>query len=235
MAEESSSIQYTASGETLTRGHKKKARTRQALVEAAFRIYARKGVDALALNELAEEAHVANGTVYNYFRTREEVLEAVGIELANQLSHRVTLVSQGIENGAQRVTIGVRMFLLHAQEDPVWGSAVISVFHYHKGMRSVVAAYLRGDLQTGTRQGYFRYLNEDIAMTVVVSTTLGAMTSLVEGVSIPQFDSLVAEMLLMALGVPAEDAARISRLPIPQVSEPEEQAPVKQRGRPRKH
>ncbi|HCB40298.1 MAG TPA: TetR/AcrR family transcriptional regulator, partial [Gammaproteobacteria bacterium] len=69
--------------EPLTRGFKKKARTRQTLVDAAIRIYAEKGVGALLLNELAERAGVSNGTVYNYFKTREEVLQAVGIELAN--------------------------------------------------------------------------------------------------------------------------------------------------------
>ena len=51
----------------LTRGHKKRARTRQSLIEAALRIYARKGVGELALNELAAEAEVSNGTIYNYF------------------------------------------------------------------------------------------------------------------------------------------------------------------------
>ena len=29
--------------------------------------------------EVAAEAAVSNGTIYNYFRTRDEVLEAVGI------------------------------------------------------------------------------------------------------------------------------------------------------------
>jgi AcrR family transcriptional regulator len=50
--------------DALTRGHKKKARTRQQLLEAALRIYARKGAGDLALNELAEECGVSNGTVY---------------------------------------------------------------------------------------------------------------------------------------------------------------------------
>ena len=45
--------------EPLTRGFKKKARTRQTLVDAAIRIYAEKGVGALLLNELAERAGVS--------------------------------------------------------------------------------------------------------------------------------------------------------------------------------
>lgn len=62
--------------------------SRQQLLDAALRIYARAGVGDLALNTLAEEAGVSNGTVYNYFRSREQVLKAVGLELAVQLSEQ---------------------------------------------------------------------------------------------------------------------------------------------------
>ena len=49
----------SADSEKLTRGHKKKARTRQQLLDAALKIYAHKGAGELALNELAQEAGVS--------------------------------------------------------------------------------------------------------------------------------------------------------------------------------
>jgi len=54
----------------------------------------------LALNILAEEAGVSNGTVYNDFRSREEVLEAVGLKLAFQLSEQILTVSEAVDSGA---------------------------------------------------------------------------------------------------------------------------------------
>ena len=71
-------------------------------------------------------------------------------------------------------------------------------------------------------------------MTIVATGTIGAMTSLVEGASIPDFDCIVPEMLLKALGLPAEEAARVARLPLPAIDLPEEPAPAKRRGRPRR-
>lgn len=203
------------SGEELTRGHKKKARTRQQLLDAALRIYARKGAGELALNELAEEAGVSNGTVYNYFRTREEVLEAVGLELAVQLSHHVAVVSEGITRGAERTAIGVRTFLGRASADPEWASALLSVVRYAEGMRSALALYVRADLQAGLEQGDFRYADEGVAMTLVVSATMGAMAAIVDGDAVAQHDSIVAEMILLALGVTAAKARRIAWLPLP--------------------
>jgi len=52
-----------------------RARTETLLLDAALRLFARQGVGATAIHEIAAEAGVANGTFYNYFRTREEVLE----------------------------------------------------------------------------------------------------------------------------------------------------------------
>lgn len=236
MAKKPKRAQDSATEANLTRGYKKKARTRQALVDAATRIYAQKSVGELLLNELAEEAEVSNGTVYNYFKTREEVLQAVGIELANQFSHRVTAASHGIENGAERVAVGVRMFIQHGRKNPVWASAVVRVFQFDKNIRSVVANNLRSDLQLGLRQGLLRYKNEEIAMGLVASVTIGAMTGILDGFDQPDYDTVIAEMLLLGLGLTPAKAHRIANLPLaPAEPVPESPEPVKRkRGRPRK-
>lgn len=203
------------SSQGLTRGHKKKARTRKQLLKAALRIYARKGAGELALNELAEEAGVSNGTVYNYFRSREDVVSAVGIALAEQLSEQVTAISQGLDSGAERLAVGVRTFVRQAIDDPQWASALVSVVNYAEGMRSVLADNVRGDLQAGLRQGDFCYADESMALMLVVSASTGAMTALVEGRQVPEHDAVIAEMILLALGVPRAEAHRLATRPLP--------------------
>lgn len=205
----------TEAGKQITRGYKKKARTRQLLIEAALRIYARAGVGELALNALAEEAGLSNGTVYNYFRTREEVLEAVGITLAEQLSQQVLAVSVGVTTGAERMAIGVRTFLQRAKKEREWASALISVFRYAQGMRSALTTYVRNDLQTGFIQGDFKYANEELALMLVVSATTGAMAVIVEEKVDDRHDEIIAEMILMALGVSSQRAKRIASMPMP--------------------
>ena len=212
--------QVTAENETkteeqLTRGYKKKARTRQQLIEAALRIYARAGVSELALNALAEEAGVSNGTVYNYFRTREEVLEAVCIALAEQLSQQVHAVSVDVTAGAERMAIGVRTFMRKAINDRDWASALIGVVRYAQGMRSILATYVRTDLRTGFTQGDFKYANEEIALMLIISATTGAMAVIAEGSVEERHDEIVAEMILMALGVSSQEAKRIASMPMP--------------------
>ena len=199
----------------LTRGHKKKARTRQQGRGAALRIDARAGAGDLALNTLADEAGVSNGTVYNYFRSREAVLEAVGLELAVQLSEQILTVSEAVDNGAERLSIAVRTFMNKARTDPDWTRALITVVRYAEGMRSALATYLRADLQAGRRQGDFHYAHEEMAMSMVISATLGAMNLLVEDGEVEHADRIAAEMVLQALGVSVEKAKGIAGLALP--------------------
>lgn len=219
----------------LTRGHKKKAKTRQALLSAALSIYAEKGVGELFLNELAEKAQVSNGTVYNYFKSREAVLEAVGMELADQFSNQITLYSQGIENGAERVATGVRMFIRKGGLDPVWAGAVVSIFQYDSKIRTAVANNLRGDLQLGLRQGVFNYRNEAIALTMVAFATTGMIAAILDGYAQPESDSTLTEMVLLGLGVEATEANRIANMPLPdpELQTNPEQTKKSKRGRPR--
>lgn len=47
----------------------------QSIQEATMRVISRKGMSAATMQEIAEEAGVAKGTIYLYFRDREELVE----------------------------------------------------------------------------------------------------------------------------------------------------------------
>src|SRR3954454_12521428 len=47
----------------------------QSIQEAAIRVISRKGMAAATMQEIAEEAGVAKGTIYLYFHDREELVE----------------------------------------------------------------------------------------------------------------------------------------------------------------
>ncbi|MEU4837216.1 TetR/AcrR family transcriptional regulator [Nocardia testacea] len=54
----------------------KKRRTRQALVEAALRLFVAQGYDKTTVAQIAEAAHVSYTTFFNYFATKDEVVFA---------------------------------------------------------------------------------------------------------------------------------------------------------------
>jgi AcrR family transcriptional regulator len=199
----------------LTRGHKKRERTRRGLVDAALRLVARKEVGEIALLEVAAEADVSNGTIYNYFRTRDEVLEAVGIAMAAEFSDAISVLNADVQCGAQRLSIGVRLFVCRAAADHPWANALLRIIHFDQAMRSRLAAHVLGDLREGLLAGTFAYADEGIALDLVLSCTTGAMRAVVEGRAVAEHDVRVAEMVLQALGVIPAKARKIAGKPLP--------------------
>ncbi len=50
---------------------------RRELLDAAVRVFAEKGFHASRVGDIAEDAGVAHGLLYHYFRSKEEVLETI--------------------------------------------------------------------------------------------------------------------------------------------------------------
>src|SRR6267142_482812 len=50
---------------------------RRELLDAAVRVFARKGFHSSRVGDIANEAGVAHGLLYHYFRSKDEVLETI--------------------------------------------------------------------------------------------------------------------------------------------------------------
>ena len=53
-----------------------KKKTRKAILEAAVRLFGEKGFEATSIDELAQAAGIGKGTVYTYFKTKNDILIA---------------------------------------------------------------------------------------------------------------------------------------------------------------
>jgi AcrR family transcriptional regulator len=61
----------------------------RSIQEAAMRVIARKGMSSATMQEIAQEAGVAKGTIYLYFRDRDELVERTFETAIGQLHERV--------------------------------------------------------------------------------------------------------------------------------------------------
>jgi TetR/AcrR family transcriptional regulator, fatty acid metabolism regulator protein len=76
---------------------------RRQLLDAAVRVFARKGFHASRVGDIAEEAGVAHGLLYHYFKSKDQVLEAVFEENWSLLVARVESVEETDEPAADQL------------------------------------------------------------------------------------------------------------------------------------
>jgi len=76
---------------------------RRQLLDAAVRVFARKGFHASRVGDIAEEAGVAHGLLYHYFTSKDQVLEAVFHENWNVLLARIASVEETDEPAADQL------------------------------------------------------------------------------------------------------------------------------------
>jgi AcrR family transcriptional regulator len=56
---------------------------RRLILDAAVRVFARRGFNGCRVSDIADEANVAYGLVYHYFRSKDEVLDTLFLERWN--------------------------------------------------------------------------------------------------------------------------------------------------------
>lgn len=70
----------------------------QTIQEAAMRVIAKKGISAATMNEIADEAGIAKGTIYLYFQNRDELLDKVAEFAISKLNSLLVEASARTQN-----------------------------------------------------------------------------------------------------------------------------------------
>lgn len=71
---------------------KKKASTRERILAVACDLFAERGILAVTVEEIAAEAEVGKGTVYNYFSAKEDIAVAFLMELDRDALETIALL-----------------------------------------------------------------------------------------------------------------------------------------------
>jgi TetR/AcrR family fatty acid metabolism transcriptional regulator len=91
---------------------------RRVILDAAVRVFARKGYHASRVGDIAEEAGVAHGLLYHYFSSKEELLETVFRETWSELLEAFARVAASDEAAVEQLRQVAAILLRSWRRDP---------------------------------------------------------------------------------------------------------------------
>ena len=191
--------------------------------EAAMRLFARLGACRVNISDLAEEAGVARGTVYNAVPNPDRLFEDVAGDLAGEMQERIRVSIGDDGDAAHRLSCGIRLFLRRAHEEPQWGRFIVHFGFSNKSLRGLLTASSTEDIVKAIDSGRYRISQDQVTSMVAMigGATLSGMMLVLEGYkSWREAGSEIAELILVSLGVDRAEAAEIARSELPALIQP---------------
>jgi AcrR family transcriptional regulator len=197
------------------RGEEKERRRAQ-ILDAAEALYAKKGWDALTVDQVARSARLSRALVYVYFRDKEELLFAIGERAMGVLRDRFIAAAAGHPLGMDQVEAIGRAYMAYAYEFPHYFD-FCSRFQAHSvavdpGSHEA-ACRVAGDgaigtvvqaIQTGIRDGSIR---ADVGEPMLLAVALWAFThgiiqlAMAKSGDLARFDITVPDFSNYAFGL----------------------------------
>jgi TetR/AcrR family fatty acid metabolism transcriptional regulator len=152
----------------------------QQIVEAAIRVFARNGYYNSRVSDIAREAGIASGTIYLYFRTKEEILVTLFREKMAAFVAHLRREIAGESDAEVKIRRLVELHFTVLEQSPALAEVVqVELRQGHKFFRGAsaheVSAYFEligSVLEEGVASGHFR---ADVPVKVATKVLFGAM------------------------------------------------------------
>ena len=200
-----------------TRLDRRKARTRQALIDAAVRLIAEGRGERASIQEITEDADIGFGSFYNHFESKDQLFETASTEVLERWGRMIDRASAGITDPAEVFSISLRLSARLS-----WTHPEVARFITGAGLDLLdapggLAPRALRDIQAGQAAGQFSVADAEVALSAVAGGLIGLLRlhqRHPERVEESSVDEL-AEACLRLLGLPAAKARRLAGLPLP--------------------
>jgi AcrR family transcriptional regulator len=196
-----------------TRSDRRMVRNREALLAATEMLIAQKGRERVTVDEITETADLAKGTFYNYFSDKNAIVHEAALVARADLESRVRSAQAGVNDPAQRLAIGICVFLRSAASDPIRVGVVAQMYGEWLHPEAEGNLGLRMDLEHGYCVGRFSGSSIPAAVVLTVGVVQAGIKQVFEMSDSNYAQSLASDLcsiVLRALGVRLNEAQAAS-------------------------
>lgn len=196
---------------------RKKRESRGRLLDAAFRLFAERGLDGVAIQEITEAADVATGGFYNHFESKQDVYLELTRRVFEDFGDTLDVHVAELEDPAEIVAVCIRQTVLRAKREPVWAQFLLREGLSPEAATRGLGMRLRRDIERGMGAGRFKPADPVMAFVATGGAVLAAVSAQLHALKMePEVGPRVAAVALQILGLSATQAERIARKPLPE-------------------
>jgi AcrR family transcriptional regulator len=194
---------------------RRQRRNREALIDAARAIMTDKGVDAATMLEIAQHADVGAGTVYNYFKSKDDLAIAVLETLMHELALKIQAVTDTFDDPAQVYAYGIRTVLDTAITNIHWAQMLNRAEVIADALFRVMGPFAIRDLRLASQAGRFEVSNADLVWRLTSHALIGAGLAITSGhLPASAADQVIVRLLCMT-GIGSNAAVELAARPRP--------------------
>lgn len=161
------------------------------------------------IDEIIQVAGISRGAFYRYYTSSPEVIEEVGVTLANELADAIQSIYDTLTDPLQRACVGTFLVMGRAVHDPEWASFILRGDLTIHNTR--VMDYIRQDMRAGAEAGYFTLVNPEWAAEFLMGMNLTAIRGMMvrEDADKDEYRHEAVRFVLRSLGVSHDDVIKV--------------------------
>jgi AcrR family transcriptional regulator len=160
---------------------RRQRKNREALVKAACKVMTEKGIDAATMLEIAELADVGAGTVYNYFKSKDELAVAVLEEMMHELALQIERATAAVEDPAEVYAFGIRTVLETATTDLSWKQMLYRSEVIADALFRRMGPFAIRDLRNAVSAGRFPACDAELVWRLTSHAVVGVSIAITNG------------------------------------------------------
>jgi AcrR family transcriptional regulator len=159
--------------EPLGKREQTKVQNRELILEAARQVFAELGFGATTVRDIIRATPLASGTFYNYFKSKEEVYQAIRDDVALAIRPRLREERMKAKTVEEFISSTFRTFMEFVADDQVNFRTIrhtADTTRVRLDTPEVIAGFeeLREDIEKAIKQGVFPPIDADFLMAAIV-------------------------------------------------------------------
>lgn len=94
---------------------------RQTIIQAAIDVFGRQSFQNSSISEIAQKANIAEGSIYQYFKNKEDLFFSIPLEKSNEFCKQLELHLDGIEGALNKIRKFIWYYLYFFKTNPEYG------------------------------------------------------------------------------------------------------------------